>query len=269
MKCCSIFSVTSKSAMTPSFIGLIATMLPGVRPSMSLASLPTASTRPLTLLMATIEGSLTTMPLPRAYTQVLAVPRSIARSLENKESIERRLNESSFCGRVVQKRQGRPGLGSVVGGSDGGLNTVLPGVLDLIHRFIRSMDELFRRRGHIGQRGHADRCGEVNVEAILGQKLVGRDPLANTLADRIGAFAAGIGQDQRKFVAAEARDDVGLSGALANHRRRLHERAAAEQVPVRVVDGLEPVEVDEQQRQRAAAARGALGFLPQDQVQIP
>src|SRR5262245_58219685 len=81
--------------MPPSFIGLIATMLPGVRPSMSLASLPTASTRPLTLLIATIDGSLTTIPLPRAYTHVLAVPRSIARSLENNESIDRRLNGCS------------------------------------------------------------------------------------------------------------------------------------------------------------------------------
>src|SRR3954469_11817531 len=88
MKYVSIFSVTSKSAMTPSFIGLIATMLPGVRPSMSFASLPTASTRPVTLLMATMEGSLTTIPLPRAYTHVLAVPRSIARSLENNEKNE-------------------------------------------------------------------------------------------------------------------------------------------------------------------------------------
>src|SRR5437667_11539524 len=85
--------------MTPSFIGLMATMLPGVRPSMSLASLPTASTRPFTLLIATIDGSLTTIPLPRAYTQVLAVPRSIARSLENNESIERRLNGGKLLGR--------------------------------------------------------------------------------------------------------------------------------------------------------------------------
>ena len=52
--------------MTPSFIGLLATMFPGVRPSMSLASLPTASTRPVTLLIATIDGSLTTIPFPRA-----------------------------------------------------------------------------------------------------------------------------------------------------------------------------------------------------------
>src|SRR5712691_2672666 len=92
MKYVSIFSVTSKSAITPSFIGLMATMLPGVRPSMSFASLPTASTRPFTLLMATMDGSLTTIPLPRAYTHVLAVPKSIARSLENNDSIERRLN---------------------------------------------------------------------------------------------------------------------------------------------------------------------------------
>src|SRR5688572_31576677 len=77
--------------MTPSFIGLIATMFPGVRPSMSFASFPTASIRPLTLLMATIEGSFTTMPLPRAYTHVFAVPRSIARSLENSENRERKL----------------------------------------------------------------------------------------------------------------------------------------------------------------------------------
>src|SRR5262245_43699237 len=80
--------------MTPSFIGLMATMFPGVRPSMSLASFPTASTRPFTLLIATIEGSLTTMPLPRAYTHVLAVPRSMARSLENSDIIERILKRT-------------------------------------------------------------------------------------------------------------------------------------------------------------------------------
>jgi hypothetical protein len=66
MKCVSIRSAASKSAMTPSFIGRIAVMLPGVRPSISLASAPTASMRPFTLFNATIEGSLTTMPLPRA-----------------------------------------------------------------------------------------------------------------------------------------------------------------------------------------------------------
>src|SRR6185312_937921 len=83
--------------MTPSFMGLMATMLPGVRPSISLASLPTASTSPLFLLIATMEGSFTTIPLPRAYTSVFAVPRSMARSLENMLARERiLLNHEPF-----------------------------------------------------------------------------------------------------------------------------------------------------------------------------
>src|SRR5579862_7373988 len=91
MKYVSIFSVTLKSAITPSFMGLMATTLPGVRPSMSLASRPTATTSPLVLLMATMEGSLTTMPLPLAKTSVLAVPRSMARSDDNKLKTDRKL----------------------------------------------------------------------------------------------------------------------------------------------------------------------------------
>src|SRR5713226_5882401 len=91
MKYVSIFSVTLKSAITPSFIGLMATTFPGVRPSISLASFPTATTSELFLLIATMEGSFTTMPLPLEKTSVLAVPRSIAKSEENKLKTERKL----------------------------------------------------------------------------------------------------------------------------------------------------------------------------------
>src|SRR5437762_4422459 len=87
--------------MTPSFRGRMATILPGVRPSISLASRPTASTSPLFLLIATIEGSLTTMPLPFAYTSVLAVPRSMARSEENMLKMERKfISVPGTCLRV-------------------------------------------------------------------------------------------------------------------------------------------------------------------------
>src|SRR5271169_5466356 len=77
--------------MTPSFIGLMATTLPGVRPSMSFASRPTATTSPLALLIATMDGSFTTIPLPCENTSVFAVPRSIARSEENKLNTDLRL----------------------------------------------------------------------------------------------------------------------------------------------------------------------------------
>jgi hypothetical protein len=70
MNCLSICSVTVKSAITPSFIGRMASMLPGTLPSMALASLPTAwmvflPFGPPSWRMATTEGSSSTMPLPR------------------------------------------------------------------------------------------------------------------------------------------------------------------------------------------------------------
>jgi hypothetical protein len=93
--------VTSKSAITPSFIGLMATMLPGVRPSISLASLPTATTSPVFLLIATMEGSFTTIPLPLTKTSVLAVPRSMARSDEKRLNRERRFMEKNALSRIL------------------------------------------------------------------------------------------------------------------------------------------------------------------------
>ena len=65
MKYRSIRSVTSKSAITPSLSGRTATMLPGVRPIIRLASMPTATILPVVVLIATTDGSLSTMPRPR------------------------------------------------------------------------------------------------------------------------------------------------------------------------------------------------------------
>jgi len=67
--------------MTPSRIGRSAVMLPGVRPSIMRASSPTATIRgrfPLSsCAMATTDGSVRTIPLPRTYTMTFAVPRSM------------------------------------------------------------------------------------------------------------------------------------------------------------------------------------------------
>ncbi len=70
MNCFSICSVTVKSAITPSFIGRMASMLPGTLPSIALASAPTAwmvflPLGPPSWRMATTDGSSSTMPLPR------------------------------------------------------------------------------------------------------------------------------------------------------------------------------------------------------------
>ena len=49
---------------------------------MFFASWPTASTRCVLFSMATTEGSFTTMPSPAMATSVLAVPRSMAMSVD-------------------------------------------------------------------------------------------------------------------------------------------------------------------------------------------
>ena len=65
MKWRSICSVTSKSAITPSLSGRIAWIVPGVRPSIRLASIPTACTSPVRESIATTDGSESTIPRPR------------------------------------------------------------------------------------------------------------------------------------------------------------------------------------------------------------
>src|ERR1700722_4751103 len=85
MKYRSIFSQISKSAMTPSLSGRMAWMFDGVRPIIRFASAPTASGRPSLMSTATTDGSLRTMPRPRTYTSVLAVPRSTAMSRPRRE----------------------------------------------------------------------------------------------------------------------------------------------------------------------------------------
>jgi hypothetical protein len=58
----------------------------------------------LFLFIATIEGSLTTIPLPRAKTSVFAVPRSMARSEENRLNKERIL--IAACGKLLRASRG-------------------------------------------------------------------------------------------------------------------------------------------------------------------
>ena len=89
IKCLIISSVTIKSAITPSFKGLIACMFPGVLPSIVLASSPTAKTDffPPSVITATTDGSFSTTPCPFKTTSVFAVPRSIAISWDHIDEI--------------------------------------------------------------------------------------------------------------------------------------------------------------------------------------
>src|SRR5512143_591171 len=78
-------------------------MLPGVRPTISRASAPITNGRLVRLSIATQDGSFKTMPLPRTLTNVLAVPRSMPKSRENRpKSALRGLNAIRFHSLFIQ-----------------------------------------------------------------------------------------------------------------------------------------------------------------------
>src|SRR6476660_1269007 len=109
----------------------------------------------------------------------------------------------------------------------------------------------------------------MDIEPVSSEEPELGNTIADALADGERALSAGVGQHQRELVAAEPRDDVGFARAAANDRRRFYQRPAAEEMPVGVVDRLEPVEIDEEQGKRTAAARRALGFAAEHLVQKP
>src|SRR6266540_4026117 len=94
----------SKSAITPCRSGRLAEIVAGVRPIIRFASSPTAYTLPLLESVATTEGSESTIPRPRTYTSVFAVPRSIARSRPALLSEERKLSGSAGGKRRGERR---------------------------------------------------------------------------------------------------------------------------------------------------------------------
>ncbi len=79
----------------------------------------------------------------------------------------------------------------------------------------------------------------------------------------------GLGQENGELVPAKPCNDVRLARAGLDDVGRLDEGAAAEQVAVGIVDSLETVEIDEEQRQRPAAAHRALRFLAKGVVEVP
>src|SRR4030043_673237 len=104
MKYSSIACVISNSEITPSLRGRTAITFCGVRPIISFASAPIANGIRVRLSIATHDGSLITMPLPRTFTRVLAVPRSMPISNEKKPKSQLRGLNANFCSWLFQPR---------------------------------------------------------------------------------------------------------------------------------------------------------------------
>ena len=132
----------------------------------------------------------------------------------------------------------------------------------------RLLDLVHRRVGVAQQRVGVVRIVRVDRDADRGADLelgVGdrkrlQQRRLDLLGDRLGGqprVAVEVGQQDQELVAALAREQVGRAHDAAQAHRDPPQQLVAGGVAERVVDGLEVVEVDVQQRDRGAGAAGA------------
>jgi hypothetical protein len=129
------------------------------------------------------------------------------------------------------------------------------GVLRLVERDVRALEQLVERRGVLRVAGDADAALDRQPQPVeddrLGEHLeqpAGQD--VRVLGRREAAEQHG------ELVPAEPADRVGLRSRLGDAVRDLGEQHVPGGVPERVVDLLEVVEVDDQQRALRAGPRG-------------
>ena len=99
---------------------------------------------------------------------------------------------------------------------------------------------------------HAHAAGQRELQAV--DRTGVRHRVENPARRGLGTRRVGLVHQQRKLVAADARDDVALAQAGLQAVGAIEQHAVADFVAQAVVDLLEAVEVEQQQRQRTAAA---------------
>jgi hypothetical protein len=128
------------------------------------------------------------------------------------------------------------------------------GGLGVVHRQVGVAQQLLGARAvaRVERDSHARRHEHVGADRERGRERL--DHVARRLGgvDRV----AHLGQHHRELVAAQPRHDVRLAHAAAQARRRLHQQLVAGGMADAVVHVREAVEIDEQHRERAAAALG-------------
>ena len=104
--------------------------------------------------------------------------------------------------------------------------------------------------------GDAAADAQAAERLLLGEREgVARDQGAELLGGRERLRRVGLGLDQQELLAAEAAEHVALAHALVHQARELLQQPIAGQMPVRVVVVLEVVDVEHEDRDRAARVR--------------
>ena len=128
-----------------------------------------------------------------------------------------------------------------------------PGLLGRVHRDVGAPDQLLAARAAVGRVDH-DADARAERERALGDDRGLGEALEQPLGERGRVGLAPALDEHGELVAAEARHGVARARGRAEAARHLQQHLVADVVPEAVVDLLEPVEVDEQQRDRCARA---------------
>ena len=139
-------------------------------------------------------------------------------------------------------------------------------LLRAVHRDVGVLQELLGIVGVVGIDADADRRRHVDVVLLDAERL--RDRVEQLLRDAAQhRRIVEILDDDHELVAAEARQQVGLAQRGRELARDALQELVADPVAERVVDVLEPVEVDEQHADATAAALRLRNRLRQALVQ--
>ena len=127
----------------------------------------------------------------------------------------------------------------------------LPPRLGRHHRELGARDELAWVRRVLGADRDPDR-ERHGPDGVEGRE---RDALRDPLGERVRDGEVAVGDDDRELLATRPADVVALTDGRAELDRELREHLVADRVAVDVVDSLEVVEVEHQERDGAALGR--------------
>ncbi|PAV69056.1 hypothetical protein WR25_04918 [Diploscapter pachys] len=131
-----------------------------------------------------------------------------------------------------------------VAGAVGAHHPVATGGFGIVERGVGGGHERRDRAAVPFRRGDAERCRN---REIIGARQLG-DPASDHLGTGDGVVVIAIGQDDDEFLAAIATGDVGLAQADQQQRADVAQNVVADGVPVFVVDRLEVIEIDHDDR---------------------
>ncbi len=119
-----------------------------------------------------------------------------------------------------------------------------------------------------GERGDPDGDRQPDRQPRLLDERLRLDHLPHPLRDDHRLVRVGLDEEDDELVPAVADHRVGIPDAGAQDRSHLHQHAAADKMPVGVVDPLEKVDVHEEDAEEVPVPFGALHLPIEDHVEV-